>query len=116
MRWCVDDIIEKKQLKDIFKDKIICGLISDLINEPHIDNIILINFIKNKIINFNYTNQNDANIQITKLIWGINKDFSKGTGLEGFNRVVEYSKIFESLEYFTNLYKQYRNNNQLENN
>ena len=90
----------------------------DIINEPQIDNIILINFIKDniKITNFNYINQNEANIQITTLVWGNNKDFSKGIGLEGFNRVVEYSKIFESLEYFTNLYKQYKNNIQLENN
>lgn len=93
----LDDIIEKKQLKDIFKDKLIFGIISDLINEPLFDKIRTIDklgYIVKSTLKY-HTYNNEALIFICYIIQSEHK----------------LKNIYKSVDTFNeNFYKDFKKN------
>lgn len=105
----MDDIISKKQLKNIFRDKLIYGLISELINEPLFDKIRTIDklgYIVKSTLKY-HTNENNAMIFICYIIQSSYKIDDIYKSIDVFNHNFykkfkknkgEFKKIFNNLK------------------
>jgi insulysin len=105
----IDNIIVKKQLREIFKDKLIFGLISELINEPLFDKIRTIDklgYIVKSTLKYN-TNENNAMIFICYIIQSSYKIDDIYKSIDTFNdnfykkfkkNKSEFKKLFNNLK------------------
>lgn len=109
-----NDIIDKKQLEIIFKDKIIYTLISDLINEPLFDKVRTIDklgyIVKSTFKYHSYNNQSklficyiiQSNYKIEDIYKSINT-FNKNFYKNFLDDKPKFKKLFENLKKSTQL-------------
>ena len=110
-----NDIIEKKQLKIIFKDKLIFSLISELINEPLFDKIRTIDklgyIVKSTLKHHTY--DNNAMIFICYIIQSNYKIKDIYKSVDAFNENF-YKDFKKNKSKFENLFKTLKKSKEME--